>query len=207
MRSREVDSMDDWFATLGDHDPRPDEKVQKILLESLSRQRWGVPNPDNMAFESAVEDGYVTAEGELTPKGKSFLLQQDALVRERKLDQARKKMALKKTERRETAPKPIDMILAVFDSHGMSISRECLSVEIDDRATNSSTKNYRVMFYNKSNKSTVGLFRGTLAQILGVVDEQAVVLSESMNGMADRRSGKKNKSVPQKEDSTFSEIG
>lgn len=206
-RNGEVDSMDEWYQTLGEHDPRPDPKVLETRIQSLSRQRWGIKKEGNIAFESAVEDGYLTEDGEVTPKGRTLLLENDALQRERMQSAAKKKNALNKPEtKRETAPKPQDMIFAVFDSHGMSIPKNCLSVEIDDRMINSGTKNYRVTFYSKSNSSMVGMFRGTLAQILGVVDEQAVLLSESINGMPERRPKKKKRDTPQ-EESVYSAIG
>lgn len=190
MSHNEVTNMDDWYKTLGEHNPLPNEEKRNNYVQMLARQRWGVKDEFNEAFHNAVEDGYLTVDGEVTPLGSDFLMKHDARNRERQQQIAREKRA-QKNEKREPARKPHEKLIDIFMTHGFSLSKDSFAIEVDDRMINSATKNYRITFYAKQTGSgsrpIVGMFRGTLAQILGVIDEQVVVLHESMNGLPQRR--------------------
>lgn len=201
-RDPSFDSMEQWMGALPDkHNPLPDQnkkereaKALQMRVESLSHQKWGNPNPENIAFERAVEDGYLSANGKLTEEGLKLLkkeLTQQGRGREKKMLERKTALGRKKAESGEKQPSPADRIIWVFTSHGFEIGKDSFSLAINDRAIKSSTPNYRLTFYGRPNsagvKHLVQIFEGTLDQIAERVDDQAVDLVSRMRGLESRR--------------------
>lgn len=201
-RNPSFNSAEQWMEVLPDkHNPLPDEdkkereaRALQMRVESLARKKWGSPGAGNIAFETGVEDGYLTVSGGLTEEGWKLLrkeIKQQDRGKEKEMLQRKSALGRKKAESGEKQPSPADRIMWVFTSHGFEIGKDSFSLVINDRAVKSSTPNYRLTFYGRPNsagvKPLVQIFEGTLDQIAERVDDQAVDLVSRMRGLESRR--------------------